>query len=325
MSQNIKYLNIDEQIEHLESKGLIIPSKKMAKKYLTDIGYYKLINGYRGPFMGIIRDNSGIQKKKYCENTSIDDLYHLYEFDQGIKELIFSFISKIEVMVKARMSDIISSTFGIKESEYLIQSNFKSDSAKEKSEFLEIHTEILGAINKQKDKHSAISWYSKNYGYYPFWVVSNILTLGTISLLYSKMKQPDQYAISKTFNLRAKTFESVLMIMQLFRNACAHNEIIFNYKTRCSLSHDYIENIYKAYKINKNPKTGRYMHGENDVFAIIIIFKLLLTEGIYNEFIARFKSLLLKLKKKIDDTKYQDILLTMGIVDDLSVIKDLKV
>lgn len=32
MIDSIKYMNIDEQIEHLESKGLVIKNKKTAKK-----------------------------------------------------------------------------------------------------------------------------------------------------------------------------------------------------------------------------------------------------------------------------------------------------
>lgn len=323
MSNNIKYLNIDEQIDHLIDKGLLIPSKKLAKKYLSDIGYYKLINGYRTPFMTSITTNNQAHEK-YCENTTIDDLYHLYQFDQSLKSLILKNISNIEVMVKSRMSDVISSKYGIKESEYLVATNFKQDNNKSKSKkFIDIQFEIIKTINNQKNKHNAIKWYSKNYGYYPFWVVSNILTLGTISQLYSIMKQPDQYEISKTFGVKSKLFESILMIMQLFRNACAHNEIVYNLRTFCSLSQKDIVQIYNSYNIKINPKNGKYQKGTNDLFALIIIFKLLLSKGQFTEFISQLKSLINNLKKKIDNTKFSYILDTMGIVGDLEIIKNL--
>ncbi len=325
MSNNLKYLNIEEQIEHLLDKGLLIPSKKLAKKYLQDIGYYKLINGYRTPFLTSIMEN-GQTYEKYCKNTTIDDLYHLYQFDQALKSLILKNISSIEVMVKSRMSDVISSKYGIKESEYLLATNFKQDNNNSKSKkFIDIQCEILKTINNQKNKHNAIKWYTKNYGYYPFWVVSNILTLGTISQLYSIMKQPDQYNISNTFGIKSKLFESMLMIMQLFRNACAHNEIVYNLRTFCSLSQKDIKHIYNQFSIKINTKSGKYQKGTNDLFALIIIFKLLLSKGHFTEFISQLKSLLNNLKKKIDNNKYLYILDTMGIVGDLDILKNMHI
>ena len=327
MQKEIKYLTIEEQIENLTAKGLLIKSKKTARKYLCDIGYYKLINGYKKPFMFKQKNEDGTIIKKYYENTSIEDLFHLYEFDQNIKGLILKYISFIEVKVKSRMSDVLSQKFGIKEKEYLSVENFKPDSTSNKhknnKKFLEIQKEIIDTIEHQKTKHPAIKWYSNNYNFYPFWVISNILTLGTISLLYGKMRQAEQNEISRTFGVKSKLFESMLMIMQLFRNACAHNEVIYNYKAYRSLSQNDIKPIYDACKIEVNSKTGRYSKGVNDVFALIIIFKVLLSKEKFANFLSQFNSALNSLNKKIDTQKFQEILLAMGIVEDLSILKNL--
>lgn len=328
--KEIKYLTIEEQIEHLKEKGLIINNEKRAKKYLEDIGYYKLINGYKSHFIVKIKDPvSGELTKKYIENTTIEEFYYIYEFDQKLRALILKNSSEIEVMVKSRISDLISQKYGIKESDYLQASNFKPDKPSDiqkKTTFIDIQKEISSTINKQKTKHNSIMWYAQNYGFFPFWVISNILTFGTISLLYSKMLQPDQNCISKTFNLKPKTFESLLMVLHLFRNACAHNEVIYNYRTNnYHLSQKYLENIYNSYNIPIDESTGRFIYGTNDIFCIVIIFKLLLSKSQFNEFVQQFNSFLNRLKKHIDIFKYNEILKTMGIVDDLSIIHKLKI
>lgn len=321
MSNNIKYYTIEQQLDHLQQKGLKIISKKNAVKYLKTIGYYKLINGYRKPFMIRIHNND-CESYKYCENTSIEDLYHLYEFDQNLKNLILKFISSIEIMIKNLMANLISSKYGIKETDYLKPNNFKPDKTSDRLKFEDIKAKILDNIDNQKSKHQSIIWYNTKYGFFPFWVVSNILTLGQISALYSKMIQPDQYEIAKEFKIMPKTLDGFLMVMQLFRNACAHNEIVYNFKTSRTFSPKELKYIYDAYKFEITP-SGKYSRGSNDCFALIIIFKKLLSKSQFSEFIAQLKSLLLSLQKKIDEIKYQEVLQTMGIVDDLNIIKKL--
>lgn len=316
------YLSIDEQIELLKSKGLQIDSEKTTKKYLNNIGYYKLINGYRSPFLILEELEDGTINHKFRSNTSIEDLYQLYKFDQDLKSLIFKNISYIEVMIKARMSDFISQNYGIKENEYLQPTNFKPDTNKtNETKFIELHRDILKSITEQNKKHDSITWYTENYGYYPFWVVSNILTLGTISLLYSKMKQPDQNRIAKTFGIKPNLLENMLMLLLLFRNKCAHNEIVYSYKTKRSLNQKDLKEIYELYNIPIVSTTGRYKFGLNDVFALIVTFKHLLPKTQFSEFIAQFKSMLSKLQSRINSESYDNIMIAMGIVGDLELIK----
>lgn len=326
--KDLKYLTIDEQLELLKSKGLIIRSEKVARRYLNEIGYYKLINGYKTPFKFKQKSQKNESTKKFVDNTTIDDLYHLYTFDQNLKSLLLKYISQIEIMVKTKMSEIISSKYGVRESDYLIADNFAPDklsSESKEKKFYEIQAEILNTIKEQSTKHKSIKWYANNYGFFPFWIVSNVLSFGTISLLYSKMKQEDQYLISNSFGQQSKIFESILTILQLFRNVCAHNEVVYNFKTFKSLSQKGIEKIYKTFNIEKDIKSGRYKHGINDIFALVIIFKLVLPKTDFLEFLSKFKSLLNILKRKVDRGMFSSVLITMGIVGDLDILKRIEI
>jgi len=65
-----KFLSVDEQIHLLKSKGLLIPSVKIATEYLNSIGYYKLVNGYKKPFI-IKTDDANFTKHLTYKKTKI--------------------------------------------------------------------------------------------------------------------------------------------------------------------------------------------------------------------------------------------------------------
>ena len=50
----VNYLNIDEQIELLKTKKLNFKDEKKARIILQTIGYYKLINAYKIPFINTV-------------------------------------------------------------------------------------------------------------------------------------------------------------------------------------------------------------------------------------------------------------------------------
>lgn len=75
-----------------------------------------------------------------------------------------------------------------------------------------------------------ISHYMLEYGYVPLWVLVNALTLGSISKFYSYLSQKDQNDIGRRFLLKPDEMNSVLQVLTIFRNACAHDERLYNLK-----------------------------------------------------------------------------------------------
>ena len=319
MGKDKRYLTIDEQISLLESKGLIIDSKKNAIKYLNEIGYYKLINGYREPFLYNLNG-----EKRFVDDTSIQNLYDLYTFDHKLRVLFFNFISDCEIVIKNRMSELISRKYGINHKIYLQSSNFKQD-GNVQTKFEDLKLSICKEISKQKLKNNCLNWYSKNYKYYPFWVLNTVLSFGTISKIYSRMIQADQYEISSYFNLKSDVFESFLLNLTLFRNVCAHNERFYNFRTRNKIKKRDIEHILKYFNIEEYK--GNYKNGVNDVLSVIIIFSFILNKTQFNDFILQLKSLLKKFKSKtkMNISIYQQVLKSMRLCFDLIKLDNLQV
>lgn len=311
------YMTIDEQVNFLKNeKKLKFKSEKLAKRVLQEVGYYKLINAYKIPF---------IINNQYLDNVYFEDIYNLYKFDIELKTIVFEAATNIEINFKSLLSEVISSQYGIKEKIYLKKENFAPDTGKaDEYTFAQMKKHIKDSIKKQVDNmQPAVKWYNDNYKYFPFWVVVNILTIGSVSRIYGKLKDSDKIIVAKNYKLPYDYLGSYIRHINLVRNICAHNDVLYRYKSINSIPQKIknVKDIYEKLGILKNPKTGRYFKGSNDFLATIIIFKLLLSKENFNLFYTKFKGLLSKLKKTLSPIFYEKILDEMGLPENWFEIK----
>lgn len=71
------FKTLDEQIDILKSRGLVINNEERAKEYLLSQNYYNLINGYANFF-----PRSG---ENYTAGTNFDEITSLYVFEREFK------------------------------------------------------------------------------------------------------------------------------------------------------------------------------------------------------------------------------------------------
>ena len=79
MSEVKQHLTYQEQIEKLRSRGCIINNDTLCEEILENTGYYRL-SAYFLPF----KTESG----KYKENLTLERVYHIYEFDRKLRDLL---------------------------------------------------------------------------------------------------------------------------------------------------------------------------------------------------------------------------------------------
>lgn len=75
---------------------------------------------------------------------------------------------------------------------------------------------------------------------------------------------------------RGTTFEDIYELYSFdndLRNVCAHNDRLFDFRTKDALLD---RSIYERLQISK--EKGRYKYGKNDFYAQVIILKLLLSD-----------------------------------------------
>ena len=89
------FLSITQLIQKLKDTGMTIDSNDTAEIALTTIGYYRL----KGYSFHLIDPST----KKYIEGTSLSDILRLYRFDSELSDLLFSYLSQIEVALKSQL------------------------------------------------------------------------------------------------------------------------------------------------------------------------------------------------------------------------------
>lgn len=94
-------LSLGELVDRLIDRGLEVPDRQRAHRYLRHIGYYRL-SPYTIPF----RQGGGGQALH--EGTSFDDLLDLYVFDRALRLIVMDAIERAEVAVRAALTDHMS-------------------------------------------------------------------------------------------------------------------------------------------------------------------------------------------------------------------------
>ena len=221
------FLNYDEQIEKLKSKKLSISDEDNAKLILKQTSYFSLATGYKD----IFKDKSTGFYKSECK---FEDLVSLYYFDEELRTLFLRFILIIERAMKSQFSYVFCERFGELQDEYLNVNNYNYENYQ-----TEIN-ELVGILrNICTNKNSSYDYIRHNickYSNVPLWVLVNALTLGNISKMYDFSKQSLQSAIAKDYkDIYPQKLSAMLSVLSKFRNVCAHNERLYNYRTQKSI------------------------------------------------------------------------------------------
>ena len=103
-----KFKTLNEQIEILQNKGLIINDCEKAKEILLKENYF-FLNGYRYVFVKSLKD------KTYIPGVTFDELYSLFLFDRSFRNIIFKNLLIIENNLKSIISYQLSKKYGYKE------------------------------------------------------------------------------------------------------------------------------------------------------------------------------------------------------------------
>lgn len=293
-----QFRTLDEQIEILRSKNLIINNEEYAKEILLRENYF-FINGYRHLLLSS-------NNKNFKTGTTFEELYSIFLFDRTFRNICFKNLLIIENNFKSITSYQLSKKYGYKEREYLKAKNFTKRPEKRK-QVNDLLKKMQRQIRANGNQHTATQHYSCNYGYIPLWILVKVLSFGIVSEMYSILKTDDQIAISSIYDLDNETFSDYLPILANYRNLCAHEEILYENRTQKFIE----DTIYhKMLDIPKNK--CEYVYGKNDLFALLIIMKQLLEKSKFNSMIIEMENAISTLSYNLSTISINDVLDRMG-------------
>jgi len=294
-----EFKNLDEQIEIFKGKGLQIDNTDFAKEVLFRENYF-FLNGYRHLLM---RSNVD---RRYIEGSTFEELYSIFLFDRTLRNILFKNILIIENNIKSIISYQLSIKYGYREKDYLVPKNFTANKEKTK-QVADILKKMKRQINLNATQHSATSHYVTNYGYIPLWVLVKVLSFGIVGELYSILKKEDQLSIADIYNMDVDTLLNYLTILSNYRNLCAHEDILFSNKTQRQIS----DNKYHKL-LNISIMDDEYIYGKNDVFALVIILKQMLSGEEFSNLIEEIRHNIENLEMNLHSIKIDKVLDGMG-------------
>ena len=218
MSEHLKKhqpsMTIDEQIENLKEKGLVIRDEEYARSILNDISYFRLIKAYS---LGLKEKNG-----RYYECIEFEHIVALYLFNANLRQILFPQVERIEVNARCRISNYVSEKYGVMG--YLKKDNFADEAYY--NQFMEDVTSELG----RNARAPFVRNYRENYdgGQLPFYAIVEICSFGTLSKFYKNMKNEDKKLIAKSYNIGYTYFESWIESISYVRNICAHYGRLYN-------------------------------------------------------------------------------------------------
>ena len=292
------FKNLNEQLEILKHKGMIIRDDNYVKNVLLRENYF-FLNGYRHLFM-----EPG--DKKFKDGTTFEEMYSLFMFDRSIRNIFFKYLLVIENNLKSITSYQLSKKYGYRERDYLKAKNFTSDPAKQ-AQLNDLLKKMKRQIRVNGSQHSATLHYSSNYGYIPLWILVKVLSFGIVSEMYSILKVEDQKDIANIYEIDPDVFIVYLPILANYRNLCAHEDILYENKTQKLID----DTVY--HQLLKIPKEEDvYKQGKNDLFALVIIMKQMLRQADFKNMTIEIDHIIETLNYNIRTIKIEDVLNRMG-------------
>lgn len=262
--------SVAEQINRLESRGLIFNDKIVAADYLNNISYYRL-RAYTYPFQE--NEDPNLDHQFIRENITFQDIIDLYVFDRRLRSLVFNELEKVEVAVRTKLSQVYSESTKNShwyEDRALFDSAVIKTDIYGKSIFDKIEDDIKNDVKRSNEdfiKH----YYSKydEPDMPPSWMTMEVISFGTLSKLYKALQtSPEKKAIANAFGItNADLFANWLHAFSGLRNCCAHHSRIWNRRFVVGLKMSY-NTIYPFI-----PRNEVNTLKQNKLFALLSALK----------------------------------------------------
>lgn len=226
-------IDLQGQAIVLASRGLVFEDWAAANTHLEHIGYYRL-TGYLFPFRV---GGSGIDKDNFKPNTTFEAVHERYIFDRRLRLLVLGAIEKIEIAVRAAISNSIATRNG--PHWYMNKRNFAKPNWYSAPYFSidHWHEQFLNQLRKQighdaeQRRDVFIKHYYETYStpeMPPCWMVFEAASFGPISQCVKFLKHPEYEELCDKFVLTHKNLSSWLHSISYIRNLCAHHSRLWN-------------------------------------------------------------------------------------------------
>jgi len=204
----------EEQVQLLQSRGMIIGDVQEAIFYLQHLNYYRL-SAYWLPF------ELDHKNHQFELDTKFEDVLKLYIFDRELRLLLLDGIERIEVSVRSQWAyqlAILHNPHAHLDSQLFNPRYWQRD---------------LKALSQEVDRsqeafiHHLQNTYNEQLP--PVWAICEVMSIGLLSRWYSSLKPyQTRSAIAKVYRINDFVLASWIHHLSIVRNFCAHHSRLWN-------------------------------------------------------------------------------------------------
>ena len=254
-------LSVEDQLRVMGKRGMVINDEASALHHLDKIGYYRLV-GYSLPFQ---IGGEGIDRHNFRNGVSFEAILERYVFDRKLRLLILDAIERVEVSIRASLSNTIAQKH---------TPHWYCNAALFISGF--DHAGLVSEIKRQIGHNAATpeklgkqDIFIKHYydTYYepdmpPSWMIFESISFGTISRLFEGLYKSETPDICVPYRVTHDILSSWLHSISYLRNMCAHHSRVWN------------KTLTIKPAIAKKHKTK--FNGNDKIYAVLVVLQIML-------------------------------------------------
>ncbi|MBP3253142.1 MAG: Abi family protein [Bacteroidales bacterium] len=228
---------IDEQIDILQSRGMIIEDIAKAKEILLDIGYFRL-GFYWFPFEKTYPKRGKRRMHDFVVNTKFEDIKTLYYFDQDLRLLLSKYIFRIEIDFRTFLIYTASNKYKTMPTWFAESKCVSKKYIEDLPKYYEDIKKNNAIIQHHHRKHT-------NDIHAPAWKTIECMTFGNVLTLYSNLNDSGlKQDIALHYGIKnVKIFENYMDTVRVIRNQCAHGRNLYDFKLRNAILKGPVKNI----------------------------------------------------------------------------------
>lgn len=209
------FLSINEQLDLLVKRGLIVENRDNALNILNRTNYYR----FSAYSLTLRKDNV------FYPNVTFDNIYELYRFDDALRKIIFQYTQYTEIALRSYIAYEHAKKYGPQG--YMDSRNFLNPI---------YHLDFISKLSDEIEKSDDVfvNHYKRDFdSRFPIWVAIECSTFGNLSKLFKNMRTEDKTLISKTyFGVSREYIENWLQAAVFARNVAAHGGRFYNRQLR---------------------------------------------------------------------------------------------
>ncbi len=306
------FKTIDEQIDLLQNRGLVINDIDYARNYLLSNNYYNIINGYSKYFPQV--------HETYTNGTTFEEVSRLYLFDKELKQTFFRAIITAESHLKAIFAYRFAEMYPDIPYAYLRIDCYDPTYSLSVISTISKVSNIINHHNSPRQRTSSIYHYVHVHRDLPIWVLVNYLDFGEIRFMLKASTTKLQNNVSRDMTefiqqhfqnpspFPPETMISFLDNINEVRNVCAHNNRLLDFKCRQDVKHwAPLHSLYGLSPVSR----------KNDVYSVFIALQCFLSHAEYAVLHNSIRKLMNNhLKNHLTSVSPNAILQSLGFPDD---------